>query len=109
MDISNGCIVTATAGRDSGKLFLAVNIKDGYAEIIDGKGRRVEKPKKKKIKHLKPVFSSDTVYASNLKLGEKLKKCLQDIDTVKNITNSEIRKLIFNLRSDLSDAKDIED
>lgn len=49
-----GSIVFSKAGRDTGKFFLVTEIvDDSYVKIVDGKLRRLEKPKTKKIKHLK--------------------------------------------------------
>lgn len=52
--IQIGSIVFSKAGRDAGKFFLVTEIiDDNYVKIVDGKLRRLEKPKVKKIKHLK--------------------------------------------------------
>jgi hypothetical protein len=49
-----GRMVYAKAGRDKGKYFLITNIVDDkYVYISDGESRTVEKPKKKKIVHIK--------------------------------------------------------
>jgi len=47
-----GTVVRARAGRDSGGFFAVLSVSDGYAYIADGRTRRIEKPKKKKLKHL---------------------------------------------------------
>ena len=50
-----GRVVLAKAGRDKGKAFIIIQrLDDEYVLIADGVGRRIEKPKKKKLKHLKP-------------------------------------------------------
>ncbi|WP_123054708.1 KOW domain-containing RNA-binding protein [Clostridium sp. JN-1] len=53
---SNSClgkVVYSKAGRDSDKFFIVVDIiDDNYVYICDGKLRTIERPKKKKIKHL---------------------------------------------------------
>ena len=95
MEISNGCIVAATAGRDSGQLFLAVSVEKGYAAIIDGKGRRVEKPKRKNIKHMRLVCTFDEVLLKNSRFGERF-KTLQ-------VTNSDVRRLISEIKSNESE------
>ncbi|KPU42611.1 hypothetical protein OXPF_37860 [Oxobacter pfennigii] len=48
-----GQIVRSKAGRDKDKYFVVMGL-DGkeYALICDGELRKVEKPKRKKIKHL---------------------------------------------------------
>ncbi len=50
---SLGDKVCSAAGRDAGKSFFVVGILDEqYVLISDGKTHKVDKPKKKKIKHL---------------------------------------------------------
>ena len=52
MDICKGMLVYSRAGRDKGKLFIVLDIKNDFVYLSDGKIRRVESPKKKKIKHI---------------------------------------------------------
>lgn len=48
-----GQIVCSKSGRDKDRLFIIVDILDHeYVLIADGDLRKVEKPKKKKVKHL---------------------------------------------------------
>ena len=52
-NISIGQVVKNTSGRDAGRLFFVVKIiDDKYVLISDGKKRKLEKPKLKKVKHL---------------------------------------------------------
>lgn len=52
-DIVVGQLVKSKSGRDSQRLFLVLEIlDDNYVLIVDGDLRRLDKPKKKKIKHL---------------------------------------------------------
>lgn len=49
-----GQVVENTSGRDTGRLFFVVKvIDDQYVLISDGKKRKLDKPKLKKVKHLK--------------------------------------------------------
>ena len=52
-----GHLVVSLSGRDKGCICTVVGISDdeGYVFIADGKIRKVEKPKKKKLQHLKPI------------------------------------------------------
>ena len=52
MKVSIGDAVVSTAGHDVGKVFLVIGTEDVFAWICDGKTRKVEKPKKKKCRHL---------------------------------------------------------
>lgn len=48
-----GDMVRSIAGRDQGRYFLILDVMDqNYVLIVDGDLRRIEKPKKKKVKHL---------------------------------------------------------
>lgn len=54
--MENGTIVLSKAGRDSGRLFIVVGrLDEKYVLIADGRLRRVDAPKKKKLKHLKMI------------------------------------------------------
>ena len=55
-----GHLVVSLAGRDKDCVCAVVGIPDdeGYALIADGRIRKVENPKKKKLKHLKPIDCS---------------------------------------------------
>lgn len=91
MSVELGQVVISKAGRDFGKRFVIVNIIDGsYVNISDGDSRKIEKPKKKKIKHLE--LSSEIIANLNTKLINKTE-----------ISNSEIRKILANKSSKLDD------
>ena len=50
-----GRLVTATAGRDRKRHFVVIGIpEEGYVLMADGRTRRLDHPKKKKTKHLRP-------------------------------------------------------
>ncbi len=52
-DIQIGQFVRSKAGRDKDRIFIVMNVIDEkYVQIADGDLRRIEKPKKKKIRHL---------------------------------------------------------
>lgn len=82
MDITLGQVVYSKAGRDKGKKFIIVGIIDkAYVLISDGNLRRLEKPKKKKIRHLEGT--EDVIK----EIGEKLR-------SGQKVTNSEVRKAL---------------
>lgn len=86
MNVVLGQVVYSKAGRDEGKIFIITGlIDDNYAYICDGDLRRVENPKKKKIKHL--------VITKNI-----IDTIAQKISTDRKITNAEIRKLLVEFR-----------
>ena len=79
MDISKSDIIISLAGRDQGKLFYVIDVKDGYAVIADGKGRKLENPKRKKLKHVRRVSRTETRVAMKILNGDK-------------VLNSELRR-----------------
>jgi len=81
MNIKIADIVISLNGRDEGKRFFVVGTQDEYSLIADGKGRRLEKPKRKKNKHLRVEDEIDSRIAEKLKKGEK-------------VTNNEIRRAL---------------
>ena len=55
-EIKLGSVVFSTAGRDSGRFYVVVEIVDDkFVKIADGDLRRIATPKIKKIKHVKTV------------------------------------------------------
>jgi len=74
-------IVVSLNGRDTGKRFIIIGTQGEYSLIADGKGRRLEKPKRKKNKHLKFEGKASSGITAKLQGAEK-------------ITNSELRREI---------------
>jgi len=81
MSIGKADVVISLNGRDGGKRFLVVETEDGYSLIADGKGRRIEKPKRKKNKHLKLEGKAGALITEKLISGG-------------NVTNNELRKAL---------------
>ncbi len=79
-DVALGQIVHSKAGRDKGKYFIVVGIiNDNYVLIADGDLRKINDPKKKKVKHL--VFHD--------KIAENIKNMILEN---KRITDSDLKK-----------------
>lgn len=74
-------VVTSLNGRDKGKCFIVVGKDDDYSLIADGKGRKLENPKRKKNKHLISNNENITRLSEKFEAGEK-------------ITNKELRKIL---------------
>lgn len=74
-------LVRSKNGRDAGKTFFVVGADGEMALIADGRARRLENPKRKKVKHLEFLAVSSGRTAEKLRQGER-------------VTNSEIRRAI---------------
>ena len=65
-----GRVVLSRAGRDQGHLFVIVDVIDeNYVAIANGCQRKVDNPKKKKIKHL--VAKPELLEEISKKISEK--------------------------------------
>ena len=71
-DFNISDVVQSTAGRDQGKLFYVADINDQFVTLVNGKNRPVEKPKRKKRKHVEKVLRSETRVAAKLLSGDKV-------------------------------------
>ena len=78
-DIRISDVVMSTAGRDRGKLFYVIGTDPVFLTLVNGKDRTLEKPKRKKRKHIQKVLRSETRVAEKLKQGDK-------------VLNSELRR-----------------
>ena len=87
MNVSD--IVISLNGRDAGKRFIVIETDTEYSLIVDGKGRRYEKPKRKKNKHLKFEDKADSLIADKLTGDGK-------------ITNNEIRRFLASYAAEKS-------
>ena len=81
-------VVMSTAGRDQGKLFYVIGTDPVYLTLANGKDRTLEKPKRKKRRHIQKVLRSETRVAEKLRLGDK-------------VLNSELRRDLAYLGREL--------
>ena len=79
MDISKSDIIVSLAGRDKEKLFYVMKTDGQFVFLADGKSRRVENPKRKKLKHIRFVARTDSKVAEKIRSGD-------------TVLNSELRK-----------------
>ena len=79
MDISKSDIIVSLAGRDKGKFFYVMEVDGEYVLLADGKGRKLENPKRKKLKHVRRVTRTETRVADKIQRGDK-------------VLNSELRR-----------------
>lgn len=68
-----GSVVYSRAGRDEGRFYVVIEIvDDSYVLIADGDVRKLAKPKKKKIKHLKNMAEVLDGIAEKLLIGTRI-------------------------------------
>ena len=74
-------IVVSLAGHDKGEIFLVLEEDGDFAYLANGRSRKIENPKRKKVKHLRKAGAAEGRTAEKLRGGETL-------------TNSELRKTL---------------
>ena len=79
MDVARSDLVRSCAGRDKGQIFYVVETDELYVYLADGKGRRLENPKRKKRKHIELLPRRDSRVADKIRSGDK-------------VLNSELRR-----------------
>ena len=81
-------VVKATAGRDKDKLFYVIAQEGEYLLLANGKDRPLDRPKRKKRKHVQKVLRSETRVAEKFRHGDK-------------VLNGELRRDLAYLASQL--------
>ena len=90
-DFTIADVVASTAGRDQGEVFYVIDEDPVYLMLANGKDRTLDKPKRKKRRHVQKVLRSETRVADKLRAGDK-------------VLNSELRRdLAFLARSNASE------
>ena len=79
MEVSKADMIVSLAGRDKGQLFFVIDTDDRFVYLADGKGRRLESPKRKKRRHVRKLPQSDSRVAEKIRNGDK-------------VLNSELRR-----------------
>ena len=79
MEVDKSSLIVSKAGRDKGQLFYVIDTDEPYVNLADGKSRKLEKPKRKKRKHVEQVPRTESRIAEKIRNGEK-------------VLNSELRK-----------------
>lgn len=86
---SIGDIVLSRAGRDKDRHFVVMSVDGIFAMVCDGDLRKADKPKRKKLKHLKKTDG----YSQYIK-----DKLLEEI----KVTNTELRRAISEFEDGLA-------
>lgn len=80
-----GCAVRSEAGHDKGLYFCVLGIEHDRLLLADGKRRRAEAPKRKKVGHVSRVVEFEHPILTKLQNGE-------------SVTNRELRTALAVLR-----------
>ena len=81
MELKKGMMAISKAGHDQSNWYVVLGIEGEYAFLVNGTTKKMDNPKKKKLKHLQPV----------LEVPENLQEKLQ---TGKACTNEEVKRAL---------------
>ena len=71
--VTIGSVVYSRAGRDEGNFFIVYGIvDDSYVLLVDGDIRKLDKPKKKKLKHVKNTGEVIETLAEKILISAKI-------------------------------------
>ena len=88
MELIAGDIVYSLAGRDKDRILIVLEVLDeNYVLLVDGSHRSIQKPKKKRIKHLKKTNMRAELVKRKLSQKEK-------------VTNTDIRRILAELEDE---------
>ena len=89
-DITISDVVVSTAGRDQGEWFYVIAEDPSYLYLANGKDRPLDRPKRKKRKHVQKVLRPETRVADKILNGDK-------------VLNGELRRDLAFLARDASE------
>ena len=79
MEIHKSDIVLSEAGRDKGMLFFVIDTDGVYVSLANGKERKLEPPKRKKLRDVSLALQPDSSAAVKIRSGDR-------------VLNSELRR-----------------
>lgn len=86
MTIGKADVIRSIAGHDAGGLFIVLKTDGEFALLADGRRRRLENPKRKKLRHLRYDGAISCGTAEKLLSGE-------------GVTNRELRRALAEYRA----------
>ena len=69
MEYRIGQVVRSIAGRDNGKAFIVVKTERNFVYVADGETRKLDAPKKKKLKHIQGSYNVSEEIAACIDSG----------------------------------------
>ena len=77
-----GCFGVSRAGHDRNEIYVIINSDEEYVYLADGKSKTVDKPKKKKKKHIQIIVHTDQAIQTKLNqnklfINEDIKRAIK--------------------------------
>ena len=81
MELKKGMMAISKAGHDQNNWYVVLNVEGEYAFLVNGTTKKMDHPKKKKLKHLQPVLVISEILQDKLQTG-------------KSWTNEEVKRAL---------------
>lgn len=94
MIFQQGDIVRSVAGHDKGTLYFVVNRYEDFVSLVNGKQKKLNSPKSKRIKHVVSVGVWTNPVTERLKNGG-------------SVLDSEIRRTLAVFRNRFRETKEV--
>lgn len=82
MNILQGDVVVATAGKEKNQIFVVLNVDSNYCYLVDGDRLKLTKPKKKSLKHVQKAskigFDVDQLQSGQQNVNAGIRKFLKE-------------------------------
>lgn len=72
MEYTVGQVVYSKSGHDKNKVFIVTEVEGDFIYLVDGKSRTVDKPKKKKTKHVQKTNYEESEIRAKIENGDQL-------------------------------------
>lgn len=73
MEFEKGMFARSLAGHDKNKLYVIISVENEYVYLVDGKLKTLERPKKKKRKHIQIDYQISEIIQPKIKSGTQLR------------------------------------
>ena len=80
MNLERGTVVKSLCGKDKNNLFCVLDKQGDYVLYCDGCVRKLEKPKRKKLKHVQ--VTRVKLQTETLQVNKHIKKALKSLNIV---------------------------
>lgn len=67
-----GSLAISKAGHDKDETFVIISEDNDYVYLVDGRNRTLDKPKRKKRKHIQPIYHVESQIIRKLDNDEKI-------------------------------------
>lgn len=76
--LSKGSVVKSKMGHDAGSFYVVIKVESGFVFLVDGRRRKLEKPKRKNASHV--TKTNHVVGNEDLLTNKKIRRVLWELN-----------------------------